>query len=231
MKPVVCISFPLIFFFLRKYNYTSWGILCHPLLISFSQPEPLCCDRFQPLITAWGNSPLPASLLPRVPPLLLRYPQVSNRPCSARLGSALLVQEAANQSPGNKSWETLLACKVRCGWTSWIAPWFWISWSRSLGLGKDLYDGTKSLCLFSWGVVLHSSVCLCGERGREWTISCLVKFSACLFIHILSLAPFCDENNSKEKKSTFLHVTLCLFSDGFHPEEYPHCFCCYFIFI
>ena len=71
---------------------------------------------------------------------------------------------------------------------------------------------TKSnFCVCFHGGVLHSSLCLCDEREREWTISCLVKASACLFIHILSLAPFCDDNKNKEKKNMFLHVTLCAY--------------------
>ena len=207
MKPVVCISFPLISFFWENIIIWAEEFFATPC-ISFSQPKPLCCHRFHPLITAWRNSPTssqPAALRSSPPASLSSDLQQAT--CSARLGSALLVQEAANQSGGNKNWEALLACKVRCRWTSWIVPWFWISWSGSLGLGKDLYDGTKFLCLFSWGV-LHSSLCLCDERGKEWPISCLVKVSACLFIHILPLPPFCNENKSKEKKSTFLHVTL-----------------------
>lgn len=207
MKPVVCISFPLISFFWENIIIWAEEFFATPC-ISFSQPKPLCCHRFHPLITAWRNSPTSSQpAASRSSPPASLSSDLQQATCSARLGSALLVQEAANQSGGNKNWEALLACKVRCRWTSWIVPWFWISWSGSLGLGKDLYDGTKFLCLFSWGV-LHSSLCLCDERGKEWPISCLVKVSACLFIHILPLPPFCNENKSKEKKSTFLHVTL-----------------------
>ena len=208
MKPVVCISFPLIFF-LRKYNYTSWGILCHPLLITFSQPKPLWCDRFHPLITAGRSSPTSSLLAPVAPACstTLRSPTGHNL-CPAR--GSIAHTGSCKSKPGSKSWETLLGRRVRCRRTSWIVPWFWISWSGSLGLGKDLYDKVKFLCLFSWGV-LHSSLCLCDERGREWTISRLVKASACLFIHVLSLAPFCDDIKNKEKKNAFLHVTLCAY--------------------
>ena len=37
------------------------------------------------------------------------------------------------------------------------------------------------------------------------------------------------QKQGKEKRVSPCN-SLCLFSDGFHPEGYPHCFCCYFIF-
>lgn len=107
-----------------------------------------------------------------------------------RLQSASLVQEAANQSQGSRSWWALLACKVRGRWASWIVPWLCISWSETLCLGKDLYDYTKFLLMFMRD--LHSSLYMCDEKGRDWTTSPIVKVSACLSIHVLSLVPFHD---------------------------------------
>lgn len=37
MKSIVCIYFPLVFFFLRKHNYSSWEVPCYPMsLVSHS---------------------------------------------------------------------------------------------------------------------------------------------------------------------------------------------------
>lgn len=133
MKPVVCIYLPLIPF-LRKYNYTRWDILPHPL--SLVSPSRSCfgVTDFTPWLQHKGSaSPHGRLLAPAYPPLLLLYLTISHRP-HAQSGSSQghWWQEAANRGQNSRSWWALLECWVRCRRASWIVPWLWTSWNASL---------------------------------------------------------------------------------------------------
>lgn len=76
-----------------------------------------------------------------------------------RLQSASLVQEAANQSQGSRSWWAVLACKVRGRGASWIVPWLhfmeWdpMSWESPLWLHQIfayVYGGSTFISLHVW---------------------------------------------------------------------------------
>lgn len=112
MKPVVCIHFPLIFFF--KISLYQQRNSLPPHVISFRQPKPLWYERFHLLTTAKRQSLTSSQLLVSVSP---SPPTTSCSSPGVLLASLQLQvqQEAANQclmvGAGGPFPACLLACR------------------------------------------------------------------------------------------------------------------------